>query len=351
MKRRATRGVSASTRAGTPRPARASGWTSAKCSPRRCRCATGEASATVSLTQLRNALMRPHEHYLQQGLGLRLPEEEAALEAHEPFGAPDALARHSLRQAVFDAWLAAGAAPAPHELQARLLARGALAPGADGVAVLQGVLEEVTPFAEAAVHAGFSGGGETLAFELPLQGAQLVGGLDGVHPQGVFRAALNAGGRHGGHALRHGLDWLVASALGLPLHELFVEKKDAPPRLDLRAPLPRAQALQVLSLLLAARRRAQRSPLCFLPKSGYAWWKQAQDDAGRALEAAQKTWGGAEGDFGGPGEAQAATRIALRGRDPFLDDDAESRDAFELLSHLLFDALERGAPFDAGTLP
>jgi exodeoxyribonuclease V gamma subunit len=310
-----------------------------------------EASATVSLTQLRNALMRPHEHYLQQGLGLRLPEEEAALEAHEPFGAPDALARHGLRQAVFDAWLAAGAAPAPHDLQARLLARGWLAPGADGVAVLQGLLEEVAPFAEAAVRAGFGGGGATLAFELPLHDAPLIGALDRVYPQGVFRAALNAGGRHGGHALRHGLDWLVASSMGLPLHELFVEKKDAPPRIDARAPLPRAQALQVLSLLLAARQRALRSPLCFLPKSGYAWWKQAQDDAGRALEAAQKTWGGGDGDFGGPGEAQAATRIALRGRDPFLDDDAESRDAFELLSQLLFGALERGAPFDAGALP
>jgi exodeoxyribonuclease V gamma subunit len=187
---------------------------------------------------------------------------------------------------------------------------------------------------------------------LPLHDTQLIGALGQVYPHGVFRAALNAGGRHGGHALRHGLDWLVASAMGLPLYELFMEKKDAPPQIKLREPLAStALASQVLSTLLATRQNALQSPLCFLPKSGYAWWKQAQDDAGKALEVAQKAWAGSEGAFGGPGEARAATLIALRGRDPFLDGDLDSRDAFELLSHLLFSALERGENFDAGTLP
>lgn len=305
---------------------------------------------TVSLTQLRHALMRPHDHYLQQGLGLRLPEEEATLEEHEPFGAPDALARHGLRQAVFGAWLQAGAAPALHDLQTRLLARGLLAPGADGVAVLQGLLEDVAPFAEAAVQAGFAGSSETISFELPLHAQTLIGALGQVYPQGVFRAALNAGGRHGGHALRHGLDWLVASALGMPLHELYVEKKDVPPRIDSRPPLSPPMASEVLSAMLATRQLGTRSPLCFLPKSGYAWWKQAQDDPDKALEAAHRTWTGGEGDFSGPGEAQAATLIALRGRDPFLDSDADSRDAFEMLSHLLFSAVERGEIFDAELL-
>lgn len=306
---------------------------------------------TVSLTQLRHALMRPHDYFLQQGLGLRLPEEEAALEEHEPFGAPDALARHGLRQVVFDAWLEAGTTPALRDLQILLLARGLLAPGADGVAVLQGLLEDIAPFAEAAVQAGFAGSSETVSFELPLNGQPLIGALGQVYPQGVFRAALNAGGRHGGHALRHGLDWLVASALGMPLHELYVEKKDAPPGIEVRPPLSSpALASQVLTALLATRQHATRSPLCFLPKSGYAWWKQAQDDPDRALEAAHRTWTGGEGDFGGPGEAQAATLIALRGRDPFLDSDADSRDAFEMLSHLLFSAVERGELFDAELL-
>jgi exodeoxyribonuclease V gamma subunit len=307
--------------------------------------------APVSLAQLRGALMRPHELYLQQGLGLRLPEEEPALEAHEPFGTPDALARYGLRQRVFDAWRDAGEAPALHDLQARLLARGLLAPGADGWAVLQGVIEEVAPFAEAALQAGFRGPGEAHAFELPLQNDRLVGTLEQVHAQGVFRAALNPTGRHGGHALRHGLDWLVASVHGWSLHELFLERKGAPPRIVVREPLPPAQAREALSALLALRRRGVSLPLDFLPKSGHAWWLAAQRDPDDALEQAQKVWGGNEGDFGSPGEARAATLLALRGRDPFLDGDAEARDAFEYLSHCIFSAVEQGQPFDVETLP
>ena len=158
-------------------------------------------------------------------------------------------------------------------------------------------------------------------------------------------------GRHGGHALRHGLDWLVASTQGLALHEVSVEKKGAPPRIVVRDPLSPPEARAALEALMALRRRAARFPLCFLPKSGHVWWSMAQQDHERALEEAQKTWGGGEGDFGGPGEAQAATRIALRGRDPFLDGDIDARDAFELLSHYIFSALELGQPFDAETLP
>jgi exodeoxyribonuclease V gamma subunit len=300
--------------------------------------------------------MRPHAFYLQAGLGLRPPEEETPPLEHEPFGMPDALSRYGLRQMVFDAWRRAGTAPEPASLQTELLARGLLAPGADGRAVLRSIVEEVAPFAEAAIGEGFTGVGEALPFELALVDGTLgnnllAGTLDQVHGDRLFRAALNPTGRHGGHALRHGLDWLVASTQGLALHELSVEKKGASPRIAVRDPLPPAQARAALEALAALRRHAARFPLYFLPKSGHAWWALAQQDHERALEEAQKVWGGGEGDFGGPGEAQAATRIALRGRDPFLDGDIDARDAFELLSHCIFSALEQGQPFDAETLP
>jgi exodeoxyribonuclease V gamma subunit len=319
-----------------------------------------EPETTVSLAQLRGALMRPHELYLQQGVGLRLPEEEAVLEEHEPFGTPDALARYGLRQRVFDTWCESGQAPDLQSLQSQLLARGLLAPGADGMAVLQGVIEEVAPFAEAAVQAGFAGASDSMPFELPLPEGMLMGALDRIYPQGVhsqgghsqgvFRAVLNPNGRHGGHALRHGLDWLVASVHGLPLYELSAEKKGATPRILMRAPLPPDDARRALSSLQALRGYGVGRPLCFLPKSGYAWWLTAQVDPGKALAEAQKVWGGGDDDFGGPGEAQAATLLALRGRDPFLDGDADFLDAFELLSHLIFSAVERGEAFDAKAL-
>ncbi|WP_368563014.1 exodeoxyribonuclease V subunit gamma [Pseudoxanthomonas sp. UTMC 1351] len=320
-----------------------------------------DEKTVLSLAQLRDALMRPHAFYLQAGLGLRLPEEEAPPQEHEPFGMPDALSRYGLRQVVFDAWRRTGEAPELSSLQIELLARGWLAPGADGRAVLRNIVDEVAPFAEMAIEEGFTGTGEALPFELMLgdggaEKSMLAGTLEQVHGDRLFRAALNPTGRHGGHALRHGLDWLVASTQDLALHELSVEKKGALPRIAVREPLPPSQARAALGALIALRQHAARFPLCFLPKSGHAWWSMAQQDHERALEEAQKVWGGgAEGGFdelrfGGPGEAQAATRIALRGRDPFLDGDIEARDAFELLSHSIFSALEQGQPFDAEAL-
>ncbi|HET6782427.1 MAG TPA: hypothetical protein VFH12_01175, partial [Pseudoxanthomonas sp.] len=317
-----------------------------------------EPETTVTLAQLRNALMRPHEFYLQQGVGLRLPEEEIVLEEHEPFGTPDALARHGLRQRVFDTWCESGQAPELQSLQSQLLARGLLAPGADGMAVLQGVIEEVAPFAEAAVQAGFAGASDSIPFELPLRETMLTGALDRIHPQGVFRAVLNPNGRHGGHALRHGLDWLIASAHGLPLHELAAEKKGATPAIETFPSLSQTQAREALSALLALREHGRRMPLPFLPKSGHAWWaatskyiEPTEEQIQRALEDAENQWVGSEGDFGGVGEARAATLTALRGRDPFLDEDAESLNAFELLSQLIFSAVKRGEAFDTGSLP
>jgi len=309
----------------------------------------------VTLTRLRSALMRPHAFYLQDGLGLRLPDEQAPLEDHEPFGAPDALSAYSLRQLVFDAWRRAAAPPDLHALQARVLSQALLAPGADGVAVLQAVLEGVAPFAGQAIAHGFGGDGEDLPFELEIDGTTLAGTLTDVQDRRVLRVALNGNGRHGGHALRHGLDWLVASALGLELHEMCVEKKGGSPSIEARESLPPAQARAALASLLALRGYALRTPLCFLPKSSHAWWRLAAgegDDApDRALEEAETLWTGGDNDFGGPCEAQAATCIALRGRDPFSDGDAESLDAFVLLSQRVFDAVEKGIAFEAGELP
>lgn len=315
--------------------------------------------ATLPLARLRDALMRPHAFYLQDGLGLRLPDEEPPLQEHEPFGTPDALGRHGLRQAVFERWLRHGAMADIPALHRELLARAQVAPGADGEALLRGVAEEVAPFAEAALQAGFAGAGEALPFELALDGGRMLSGsLQGVHARGVLRAALNPNGRHGGHALRHGLDWLVASLLARPLYELAAAKKGALPTLSMRAALPAPDARDALGALWRLHERALRQPLCFLPKSAHVWWRTLADVADpdaalqdKALDDAGKTWTGGSDDFGGPGEAGAATAIALRGRDPFVDDDADARDAFVHTAYAVFAALEQGRAFDPEALP
>ena len=315
---------------------------------------TAEPEPRLTLDRLRSSLMRPHAFYLHDGLGLRLPEEETPLSEHEPFGDPDPLSRHELRQRVFDAWRRAGTRPDAEALHAHLLSRAKLASGADGRAVLEGVLENVAPFVAVALHAGFEGPGERRGFEVGLDGRQLSCALDDLHPQGLLRVALRPQGRHGGHALRHGLDWLAASLQGFGLHELSADQTDAAPDIRYRPPLPEAAARATLSALLALRERALRSPLPFLPKSGHAWWsgaaKGADDAPERAMELASKQWCG--DDLGYiHGEAGAATRLALRGRDPFLDGDDDARDAFQWLSQRIFDAVEHGTPFDPQALP
>ncbi|MFX5157765.1 hypothetical protein ABTC76_20360, partial [Acinetobacter baumannii] len=70
------------------------------------------------------------------------------------------------------------------------------------------------------------------------------------------------------------------------------------------------------------------------------------DDA-EALERAANEWRGRDGS---EGEADTATRLALRGRDPFRDGDAQACAHLLRLARAVFGALEHGTPFDAEAL-
>ncbi|GAA3912543.1 exodeoxyribonuclease V subunit gamma [Luteimonas lutimaris] len=306
-----------------------------------------QEDGVLAIDALRRALANPPAHYLREGLGLRLPEDEPALDEHEPFGAPGPLAAHGLRVHAFEAWLRDGARPDASALHARLLARALVAPGADGVATLAALLDDVEPFAAAALDAGFRGDGEALPVRLPLAEGDaddtvLVGQLRGVYPQGLLRVALRKGGMHGGHALRHRLDGLVAAGLGLRLHQLLPgERGGEPPALAEVLLPPVADARAALRALVALRRRMRIAPLPFLPKSGFELVRDGQSDG---LDAARKQWIGSDYMHA---EVDAATRLALRGRDPFLDHDAGSLAALEAASRAIFDALFDGRAFDA----
>ena len=57
------------------------------------------AGEALSLDRLRSALNQPQAYWLRQGLHLRLPGDDQALDDHEPLGPPDALQRHAVRSA------------------------------------------------------------------------------------------------------------------------------------------------------------------------------------------------------------------------------------------------------------
>jgi exodeoxyribonuclease V gamma subunit len=305
----------------------------------------------VSLDALRRTLMRPHAVYLRETLSLRLPEDEPPLPEHEPLGAPDALQNYALRHAVFNAWLRARDRPDLRALHARLLARAQVAPGADGHATVAALIDDIAPFAQVALDAGFGTDGARAPFRFELGPSGVDGTLENVHGargEGgrVLRVVLNPGGVHGGHAVRHGLDHLCASLLGLELHELAVPEKGAPPDIAVRAPLDAEIARDMLSSLLEVRADALRTPLVFLPKSGWRYVTTAQEkgaDAG--LKAARECWTGQGWNNNSRAEAGEATALALRGRDPFddaLDDDIRlhAQVRFAGTAAAIFDALE-----------
>ena len=305
----------------------------------------------VTLDRLRRTLLRPHAVYLQDGLGLRLPEDEPPLPEREPLGQPDALEQYRLRHAVFDAWLRAGMQPDAFALHARLLARALAAPGADGRATVAATLDGIAPFATLALEAGFGTSGARVPFAVACGDRELRGALDDVHPSGVLRVVLNASGLHGNHVVRHGLDWLCASTIGLPLHELAIPDKDEPPAFVVRKPLPPARAQAILASLLALRDAALRAPLPFLPRSGFSYVRTLSEKGPEAaLKVARDCWAGSEWQSD-RAEASPATLVALRGRDPFLDGDADAQARFALLSTALFEALAGTAPIEPGRLP
>jgi exodeoxyribonuclease V gamma subunit len=144
---------------------------------------------------------------------------------------------------------------------------------------------------------------------------------------------------------------LCASALGLPLHELVVPGKDEPPQLLTRALLAPEQATTILASLLALRDAALRTPLPFLPRSGWSYVQAlGEKGADAALRSARDCWAGSEWQSD-RAEATPATLVALRGRDPFLDGDVDAQARFALLSTAVFDALAGKAPIGMEALP
>ena len=151
--------------------------------------------------------------------------------------------------------------------------------------------------------------------EAEIDGVRLHGRISDLWPQGMAR--LRFGRPNGPGVIRHGLDWLLASAAQLdrPLVEFHDAGEEAGMGPHIRAPLPPAQAVAALRRLLQLREQGLRTPLPFAPYSGWAYLQAKSPGSG--VKAARQAWHGsdhrwAEGDADAP-------RLALRGCDPFAD--------------------------------
>ncbi|MFC7301477.1 exodeoxyribonuclease V subunit gamma [Cognatiluteimonas weifangensis] len=296
------------------------------------------AETELSLDALRRFLLAPAEQFLRQRLGLRLPQLDAAGEDVEPLQAPGrGLERHQLQRAVFDALLAGDDAAALHPA---LRARGLLPSGPLGRRALADVLAEVQPYAQRFAQWRGAAPSQSLPLEVEIDGLRLHGRLADAWPQGLAR--LRFGERNGPSAIRHGLDWLLASAADAarPLVE-FHDDKDlgiGPYPRPLLAP---DAAIDALRALLALRADGLRRPLAFAPYS--AWELFQADDPVRGARAAAARWRGSARSWAeGDGDA---LRLALRGRDPFAD--AASLQAFAAIAFAVYGTVLHGQPATA----
>ncbi len=295
----------------------------------------GETERELPLDALRRFLLDPAGQFLRQRLDLRLPEPEEADEDIEPLQAPErGLQRSLLQRAVFDALLEGCDEAA---MRAMLRARGLLPSGPLGARVLAQALREVRPYAER--FSGWRGDARAAALpaEVGIDGLRLHGRIADVLPQGIAR--LRFGAPNGPSSIRNGLDWLLASAAGieLPLVEFHEGEGGIGPHR--RERIPRETAIEALRALLALRAEGLRRPLPFAPYSGWALFDA--DTPERGLQDAARKWrGGSERDWA-EGEGDAL-RLALRGRDPFADADAQRE--FARIAGIVFGAVTRGEP-------
>ncbi|KAF1688619.1 exodeoxyribonuclease V subunit gamma [Pseudoxanthomonas taiwanensis] len=299
---------------------------------------------TVPLEALRRFLRNP-AHALARHMGLRLPEVEARREDVEPLAEPSApLERAGLRQAVFAALLQG---QDMETLHATLRARALLPSGAPGRRVLARQCGQLAPWRE--VFAAWRGdaSARSVVVEADIDGVRVHGRIEDVYPHGIARVRLGA--MNGPAAVRHGLDWLLASAAGLALP--LVEFHEVRDRDGLRhgpferAPLPAAQARAALARLLSLRVQGLAEPLLFAPYS--SWEIYANPGYDKGVAQARKRWHGTSG----PGFAEGADpawRLLLRGRDPFAEPELLLR--FVRAAEAVFLALVEGrvAEVEAG---
>lgn len=293
----------------------------------------GDALETrVSLDALKRLLIAPAEQFLGQRLGLRLAEQIETSEDLEPLLMPGAgLEKHALQQAVFAALLEDRQAG----LAARLRARALLPSGALGRRALEGLLEQTQPYAQAFRHWRGTAQPEARLLEVDLEGLVLHGRLGELYAHGLARTRL--GPVSGVSAIRDGLDWLLASAAGLPQPLVqFDDRGDAGAGPFLREPLDAAQARLVLRMLLQLRADGLQSPLPFAPYSGWEYFNA--QTAEQALRRAAGKWRGGERQWA-EGSANSY-QLALRGRDPFAD--PRTLQQFAHLSFTIYQAVTRG---------
>jgi exodeoxyribonuclease V gamma subunit len=308
---------------------------------------TTEPVQSLALSELRNFLRDPADAFLRNRLGIRLPEPGDADDDLDPLATPGSgLQRWQLQQAVLEACVQGATDDA--ELHANLRARALLPSGPLGERQLKMLRAQVQPYADAFVHWRGSRTADSEAFELDLAGVRLHGRIHEIYGDDLPRFRMDK--LHGPSQITHGLDWLVMSALGRGSRLFqFHDTGNGPGPLP-REPVEADSARAALIALLQLRAQGLREPLPFAPRAGWLYYdgeqrlkngEKPRANSKSPWQNAQDQWqaerGFSEGDTAG-------ARLALRGRDPF--EDEELGEEFRAIAGIVFDAVVHGCDGD-----
>ena len=255
----------------------------------------------LELDDLIRFLCSPAAYFLQNRLGVRLPEDAAVPADEEPFELAG-LDRYGLRQRLLE--LATGGADWEKILE-RLRAEGALPHGAFGQIWIEENAERVATFLER-LHALQGEPRDPLDLDLRIGARTLTGQLRNLGSGGLVGARFR--GLKAKDQLRLWVRHLVLNAVrpeGLPLASVHLGDDN---EIHL-GPVPDAR--ERLADLVQLRREGLTRPLPFFPESALQWFRSG--DYGSAF---WKAWRGYSFNQV-PGEQDDPwVRISFRGQDP-----------------------------------
>lgn len=239
----------------------------------------------LTLDELQRFLLNPAREFLARRLRARLDVDDLVLEDDEPL-CLDGLAAWQLRDASVRERLEA---PGPLPLLARWRAEGRLPPGSQGEREFIGLARAADEFSRR-VASLWPDTATTRSVVLDLDGVRLTADIDGCHDDGWLFWSASAACRRC-KARAEGLRALDGPRerplLACWLRHLMLNTLDLPPAArtglalfeDLRlrlAPLPAAEARQMLADLLAMFRAGLAAPLAFTARAG---WEAAVAEA------------------------------------------------------------------------
>lgn len=256
----------------------------------------------LELPRLIRFFRNPSEYFLKERLGIRLPQQEEILAAHEPFNIEAGLIEYQLNQQIVNYALHEGDL---ENFYPALKASGQLPHGNIGEWAYQKLADKVRPFVTRVKQEIAAPKLPPTTLSLCIGEWEIVGSFPKLWQQQQILYRYNS--FNAGDYLAAWLQHLLLNAAqqpNLPRHSLMIGAKDGKVETCVLQAVPYGECIQILTALLAHYQRGLSQAVCFFPKSALSYidsLHKKPEEVEKALQNAFVTWRGSE-HFLGEGE-------------------------------------------------